>query len=675
MTEIRTTLTADISDFSKKMKRAETQADRTSSSIASSFKGAGAAIATLGAAVVGVGAAYQGLQAAAAASVGSIDNMTNQLRNTTKQLGIDTENFIAKLQESSKGMVDNLTLIREANRGLLRGLSESNVINLMGVAQQRGEQLGVSLEEAFSRLTSGVAKFERELLDELVTIDHLDIIFKKYAATLGVTTDQLTEQQKQTAVVANIMEKTSKTVADATVAYEHLRKAAVASKNTWDEIKADGFDWLDKMAGLVYKAGDAWEFMLSKLEKYKGATTGGRRGGIIGEINIPLPETNLPQPVPEGGIDTEALKQRMDANVKKVAEAEKLNLKLLQMREKWADQMVSVGKRGAEAEIAVLQDKMEKELKIVGMTEHDKATVRKIYGDKIAQILEKENEASLAKLERNLELLQREVAAEEEALAEKEEKINEFLDKERDLQLSAQERELEDLYNHYAEMWDLMDINDERRLESVKLYQERKAAIEREYREKEKSDFTTLGGSLVAAQESYDKSMETSAKDRFGMLSTFAKQTMQLGGEIGEKAFRLNQGIEIANTVVNTASAVMKVWAQGGMFAAPMAALVAATGAAQVAAIASASPGGGSSSVSAGSGSAPAASVNTNFNDLGGVTPSRRQEEDRSGTYTINIMGDIMNEDYVDLMAERISDAVQDRNVVLKASQARTIQN
>jgi len=670
MTEIKTTLTADISDFSKKMKTAERQADRTSDSIASSFKGAGAALTGLAAGVVGVGAAYQGLQAAAAASVGSIDNMTNQLRNTTQQLGIDTEQFIEKLQQSSKGMVDNLTLIREANRGLLRGLSESNVIDLMGVAQQRGEQLGVSLEEAFSRLTSGVAKFERELLDELVTIDHLDIIFKKYAATLGVTTDQLTEQQKQTAVVRNIMEKTSGTVADATIAYEDLRAAAVASKNTWDEIKADGFDWLDKMAGLVYKAADAWDFMLKKLEKFRGS--GERRGGLIGPIEIPMPDTGIDD-VPEGGIDTNKLKKKMAENTKIVQEAEKLNLKLLEMREKWANEMISVGKRGADAEIAILQDKMEKELKIVGMTESDKATVRQIYGDKINKIMEKENEAKIASLQRDLENARRLVEAEEEAMLAKEEKINEFMDKERDTRLTAQQRELDELYEHYEAIWNLMDINDEHRLESVRLYQERKAEIEAQYREQEIYDHSTFGSSLVSAQEIYDKSMATSAQDRFGMIATFAQQAMKIGGEAGEKAFRLNQGIEIANTVVNTASGVMKAWAQLGAFGGPMAALIAATGAAQIAAIASASPSGSSGSST--SSSSSSATVTTNYNELDGITATSTKEEAKEGTYTINIMGDIMNEDYVDLMAEKISDAVQDRNVVLKASQARTTQN
>ena len=60
--------------------------------------------------------------------------------------------------------------------------------------------------------------------------------------------------------------------------------------------------------------------------------------------------------------------------------------------------------------------------------------------------------------------------------------------------------------------------------------------------------------------------------------------------EIREKQFKANQAFGIADTIINTAASIMKVLAQGGIFAIPIAAAMGALGAAQIAMIASAKP-------------------------------------------------------------------------------------
>jgi hypothetical protein len=51
------------------------------------------------------------------------------------------------------------------------------------------------------------------------------------------------------------------------------------------------------------------------------------------------------------------------------------------------------------------------------------------------------------------------------------------------------------------------------------------------------------------------------------------------------KQAKLEKATNIAQTIMNTAVAVMKAWSQGGIFAAPMAAMIAAMGAIQLATI------------------------------------------------------------------------------------------
>ena len=60
--------------------------------------------------------------------------------------------------------------------------------------------------------------------------------------------------------------------------------------------------------------------------------------------------------------------------------------------------------------------------------------------------------------------------------------------------------------------------------------------------------------------------------------------------EIREKQFKANQAFAIADTIINTSQAIMKVLAQGGIFAIPLSVAMGALGAAQIAMIASAKP-------------------------------------------------------------------------------------
>lgn len=93
------------------------------------------------------------------------------------------------------------------------------------------------------------------------------------------------------------------------------------------------------------------------------------------------------------------------------------------------------------------------------------------------------------------------------------------------------------------------------------------------------------------------RSMAGAASDT---LSSIGQITGVLAG-----AFEDNKALAVANTVISTAAGVMKAFEQGGMFAWPMAAAIAAAGAMQIGTILSASPGGGSSGVRAPSASAP----------------------------------------------------------------------
>lgn len=107
------------------------------------------------------------------------------------------------------------------------------------------------------------------------------------------------------------------------------------------------------------------------------------------------------------------------------------------------------------------------------------------------------------------------------------------------------------------------------------------------------------------------------AKNHLAMVETALGAFGQLTGGLSQ-LFQNNKALAIANAVVNTAEGITKALAQGGVFGYIAAAGVAASGAAQIATIASASPGSSTTptvdSGSAAAATAPAATPGTAIN-------------------------------------------------------------
>jgi hypothetical protein len=105
-------------------------------------------------------------------------------------------------------------------------------------------------------------------------------------------------------------------------------------------------------------------------------------------------------------------------------------------------------------------------------------------------------------------------------------------------------------------------------------------AYEKQLDELEKSTDAQLSRIERLAEMGAITTEEAEARKRAAEEATEAKRE-----EIMKKQAAIEKAANIANTIMNTAVAVMKAWSQGGIFAAPMAALIAAQGAIQLATI------------------------------------------------------------------------------------------
>jgi hypothetical protein len=107
------------------------------------------------------------------------------------------------------------------------------------------------------------------------------------------------------------------------------------------------------------------------------------------------------------------------------------------------------------------------------------------------------------------------------------------------------------------------------------------------------AEIQRLDEMVKAGAISWQEYHAAAAQSMAGAANATLGSLGQITGALAS-AFEGNKAFAVANADINTAEGVTKALAQGGMFAFPIAAAIAAAGAAQIGAIMSASPGGGS---------------------------------------------------------------------------------
>lgn len=125
-------------------------------------------------------------------------------------VGESADVMLAGMREASRGTISDTNLIIAANRAMISGVADSSaeLNQLLEISRAVAKNFGVSTTEAFNRVVQSLAKLEPELIDEIGVTVRLDTVFRKYAASLGVATAQLTEAQRRTAFFNEVVRQT-----------------------------------------------------------------------------------------------------------------------------------------------------------------------------------------------------------------------------------------------------------------------------------------------------------------------------------------------------------------------------------------------------------------------------------------------------------------------------------
>jgi len=191
-----------------------------------------------------------------------INRLGQSFDDLSNSYGKDSNEILSALQRASQGSIKNTDLMLSANRAMMLGVTKDadKMAKLLEIAAFKGRAMGLSTQQAFNDIVTGIGRASPMILDNLGIVVDSKKNYAEYAAQLGKSAQELTKVEQREALLTAVL-KEGNTQLDAAgglakddaTSFEHLR---ASFGNAADEAKsnlapalasvaealADGFD-------------------------------------------------------------------------------------------------------------------------------------------------------------------------------------------------------------------------------------------------------------------------------------------------------------------------------------------------------------------------------------------------------------------------------------------------
>lgn len=195
-------------------------------SAAGGLSGALGALGTVAgvAGIVGIGIAAGGAAVELARSSAEAARTRTAFDNLAADAGESGNQMLEAMRRASGGMVSNADLVASANRAMLLGVASSSeqLSQLLEVASARGKAMGLSTQQAFGDLVTGIGRMSPMILDNLGIVTGGEKVFKQYAESIGTTADKLSDAEKKQALLNAVVSSSQGMIANNAAAGEDL---------------------------------------------------------------------------------------------------------------------------------------------------------------------------------------------------------------------------------------------------------------------------------------------------------------------------------------------------------------------------------------------------------------------------------------------------------------------
>ena len=659
--ELRIKIILDDGSVKEGFVSAEKQADKSTQKIGNSFdkKGAGlqnledgaeaaaggisgmaqAAIRAAGP----VGSLAAGVAAVAAAGfkmalAGEQVNAVNiQFANVAKSAGLAADQFGESIINATQGLIDDEDALQIATKGIVAlGDQASKLPAILDASRGVSRALGKDFKETFQDLSTFVENGNAKVLRNYGIVLDLDKAYAKAAKSIGLTSAQLNEQQKQQIRANLILDEVPKK-------FDAAAKSVTPLKDAYDKFSVtagNAFDNSAKTINTIFApaiktALDGLNSFFSKLNEVSGYTALESANSKLAAFNTTVLEGKIKIPLINKELET--LNQRL-LTTSSVGEKVQLNTQIQRLQSQ-VERLASSSKIATEEIQKLGGIRINPEEAPAGKN-NTKKTDAELKADRdqltliAAERIKKEEEYTAFLLSEQAKRINNTIQIKQIELAnEKSTDQQTILNKQiLDQQLLLQENNNQSALNGLKKQFagtELIDV------------QNKNAAIEEnEKTHKENLALINKNAEKVALadQEKMAKLKLSSTSQFFGNLATLQESSSAEMANLGRNA-------ALAQAVIDGYASIVGAYKNGAIIGGPVlgatyaAAAAVATGV-QIAKISSAGGGGSSYSPDTGGGIASSPSMSTD------LTPTQDlQRAEASTGVSVVIQGDVLDSD------------------------------
>jgi phage-related minor tail protein len=201
-------------EASAQIKQLNDQVDSSTKTWKDKFQSAAEGIRAAGVAMLGVGGSITGVMALSVKAATELESVKKSFDNLAAANNQSSQSILDSLQKASAGTVSEYDLILSANRAMTLGVATNTdqFTALMEIARDRARVMGLTTTQAFDNIVTGIGRGSPLILDNLGLIINQTEVNEKYAQSLGKTASELTEAEKQQALLNAVLEQGNATI-------------------------------------------------------------------------------------------------------------------------------------------------------------------------------------------------------------------------------------------------------------------------------------------------------------------------------------------------------------------------------------------------------------------------------------------------------------------------------
>lgn len=182
-------------------------------------------------------------------------------------VGNSSDAILEALQKSSKGAVDNKSLMLSANKAMSLWVAKTTeeFSTLMDIARTKAKNMGITTQQAFDDIVTWLGRWSPLILDNLGITVNLTEAYELYAKQLGKTANELSDTEKKQALINKVVkewQKEMEAMGDVAMTAAEKKQALIARLTNMKNIL-----W-EALLPVMNKVIDVMQPMIEKFQKF-----------------------------------------------------------------------------------------------------------------------------------------------------------------------------------------------------------------------------------------------------------------------------------------------------------------------------------------------------------------------------------------------------------------------